>query len=183
MKKRPIVAALISTLAVLPLCLVQAQEDGATKPEGTPGGPSGSAETKKPGGPQAGDRRGPGGPGGERGDRGPSRPKPPTFEELDIDGSGDVTQDEFVAYQVKQAEERAKQMFGRVDRNNDGKLTKEEMPKPREGGPRGPGMRDGEGGPRGPRDGEGGGPRGPRDGQKPGGDNRGTEPKRPDVES
>lgn len=101
---------------------------------------------------------GPGGPGGQG-----RRPEPPKLEDMDTDKSGDVSQAEFVAFQVKRAEEGAKRMFEMADADKDGKLTKEEMGKmrgPREGGPRGEGGErrrpgaEGEGGARRP-EGEG----------------------------
>lgn len=167
MKRPTILHAILAAALALPLTLAFAADgdgDGAK-----PDKPRGDAP--------AGDRRpgdrGPGGPG----DRGPGRPEPPKFEDLDADGNGSVTEAEFIAFQVKQAEERAKMMFGRMDQNKDGNLSKEEMPKPRGAGDRGPG------GPRGDGDGK---PRGARDGDKPQGSRDGdgdTAPKRPPVES
>lgn len=65
----------------------------------------------------------------------------PPFEEIDTDKSGDISEKEFAEFQAK----RIKEMFGRMDENKDGKLTKEEMAKMMQGrgrpGPGGPGGR------------------------------------------
>jgi hypothetical protein len=95
------------------------------------------------------------------------REMPPKFSEIDADQSGDISPEEWVGFQVKKAEERAKEGFAFLDANKDGKLVEAEMPKPRMDGPRP------EGGPRGPREGD-------RKGKKPEGE--GEKPKRPPVE-
>lgn len=97
---------------------------------------------------------------------------PPKFSDVDADQSGDISESEWVGFQVKRTEQRAKDGFGFLDANKDGKLTEAEMPKPRMEGDRGPGGRP-EGGPRPPREGD-------RPGPKPEGD--GQVPKRPPVE-
>jgi len=139
-------------------------------------GLSWAADTEKPapGGegkppiPRDGERpRGPG-----MGDQGPGmhRDAPPKFSDVDADQSGDISKEEWVAFQVKRAEERANEGFKFLDANKDGKLVEAEMPKPRMEGPGGDRP---DGGPRGPRDGD-------RRGPKPEGD--GKTPKRPPVE-
>jgi len=122
----------------------------------------------KPPIPQRDGPRPPGGPG----DQGPHREMPPKFSDVDADQSGDISESEWVGFQVKRTEQRAKDGFGFLDANKDGKLTEAEMPKPRMEGDRGPGGRP-EGGPRPPREGD-------RPGPKPEGD--GQVPKRPPVE-
>lgn len=100
-------------------------------------------------------REGGGGPEGRR-------PVPPLVAALDTNRDGVIDADEMA---------KAAESLKKLDKNNDGKLTMEELrpqggPRDGEGGPRGP--RDGEGGPRrGPRDGEGGQKPGPRDGDRP----------------
>jgi len=134
--KKPILFSILAAL-MLPAAYTQAQGD---QPPGE----------RPPGGP--------GGPGGRR-------PEPPKLEDMDTDKSGDVSQEEFVAFQVKRAEEGAKRMFEFADADKDGKLTKEEMGKmrpPREGGRP-------EGGPR------------PEGGRRPGGEGEGGA-KRPEGE-
>lgn len=105
----------LAALLVLPLSLafVSAEDNDKPKPERPPGGPGG-----------------PGSPGG--------RMQMPPFEEIDTDKSGDISEKEFAEFQAK----RVKEMFGRIDENKDGKLTKEEMAKMMQG--RG---RPGQGGP------------------------------------
>ncbi|MBU6301138.1 MAG: hypothetical protein KGS60_06270 [Verrucomicrobia bacterium] len=123
--------------------------------------------------------RPPGGPGMPDG---PRREMPPKFSDIDADQSGDVSQEEWVAFHVKRAEQRSREAFGFMDANKDGKLVEAELPKPRmdgEGPPR-------EGGRPGPRpEGDARGPRRPpaegdRPGPRPGGD--GQVPKRPPLE-
>lgn len=69
----------------------------------------------------------PGGPGGSRGPGG--RGGPPSFEELDVDGDGVVTETEFFAPMLEHGEER----FARMDENGDGTLTSDELRPPRRG--------------------------------------------------
>lgn len=64
----------------------------------------------------------PGGPGGSRGGPG-GRGGPPSFEELDVDGDGTVTETEFFAPMLEHGEER----FARMDENGDGVLTDDEL--------------------------------------------------------
>ena len=58
------------------------------------------------------------------------------FAEIDTDGDGTVTRDEFVARSVAQAEERADRMFERLDADGDGALSRDAL-EARRGG-RGP---------------------------------------------
>jgi len=92
-----------------------------------------------------------GGPGGPRG------PRPPKFEELDLDGDGKLSPTE--AAEIPPVEHEG---FAKFDKDGDGYLTREELPRPPRRGPGGPGgdgpgpdgdgpHGDGPGGPRGPR--------------------------------
>ncbi len=112
--------------------------------------------------------RPPGGPGDHG--PGPRREVPPKFSDIDADQSGDISQEEWVSFHVKRAEQRAKEGFKFLDGNKDDKLVEAEMPKPRPDGDRPPGRPDG---PRPPREGDRPGPRPEGDGQAP---------KRPPVE-
>ncbi|WP_170758916.1 EF-hand domain-containing protein [Ruegeria lacuscaerulensis] len=89
---------------------------------------------------------------------GPRDREPVTFQELDANGDGQVTQEEMESHRTqrftetdtdgdgklsveevqaagqKKASERATRMFERYDANNDGFLTEDELPKPRRAG-------------------------------------------------
>lgn len=69
--------------------------------------------------------------GAEQRDRDARPPRPggeqPKFEEIDTDSSGGVSKEEWIAHQVKMAEERAERSFGFVDRDESGDLSKEEI--------------------------------------------------------
>lgn len=63
-------------------------------------------------------------------DNRPQRPRggeQPKFEDIDADSSGGVSKEEWIAHQVKMAEERAERSFGFVDRDESGDLSKEEI--------------------------------------------------------
>ncbi|MEL7150425.1 MAG: EF-hand domain-containing protein [Pseudomonadota bacterium] len=47
------------------------------------------------------------------------------FAELDSNGDGSISQDEFVAHQVARSEERAARMFERLDADGDGTLSRD----------------------------------------------------------
>lgn len=49
------------------------------------------------------------------------------FDEVDTDGDGFLSQDELAAHSRAQSEERATRMISRMDSNEDGKLSVEEM--------------------------------------------------------
>jgi hypothetical protein len=53
----------------------------------------------------------------------PGRPPRPTFAELDADGNGSVTEDEFVAPLLEHASEH----FAVIDTNDDGVVTEAEL--------------------------------------------------------
>lgn len=144
------------------------------RPEGRPDGdrpprpegdrPQGDLpQGDRPEGDRPGMRRGDGdrpGVGRRGGEGGPFRGNAEAFfERLDRDGNGEVAQDELPEF--------LRERFGMMDRNDDGKLTKEEFRRPEgaERGPRGD-RRPGGDGPRGD------GPRGER-----------PRPARPEVES
>jgi len=65
-------------------------------------------------------------------DRG--RPPRPTFAELDADGNGSVTEEEFVAPLLEHASER----FAVIDANDDGVITEVELEAARPARHRGP---------------------------------------------
>ena len=93
--------------------------------------------------------------------------QPPKFADIDADKSGDISKEEWIAFQVKAAQERAERSFGYLA-GEDGKITEEELQKmmQRRGGSKG-----------GP--GKGGKGKG-----RPGGDaGGGDKPKRPPVEN
>ena len=105
------------------------------------------ATAQPPGGGQRGPSRRPGGPGGPEA-RGPARgmrpPQMPLMTALDADKNGEISAKEI---------ENAVAALKKLDKNNDGKLTREEL-RPQFGGP----GRGGPGGPGGPgRGGPGGG--------------------------
>lgn len=54
------------------------------------------------------------------------------FDEVDTDGDGFLSQTELAAHSRAQSEERAARMISRMDKNEDGKLSLDEM-KPRRG--------------------------------------------------
>lgn len=56
------------------------------------------------------------------------------FAELDTNGDGTVSQDEFVAAQAARTEERAAQMFERLDADGDGTLSRDVIENGRRGG-------------------------------------------------
>ncbi|KIC47099.1 calcium-binding protein [Ruegeria sp. ANG-S4] len=89
--------------------------------------------------------------------KGPKDRQPATFQELDADGDGQITQAEIEAHRAQRftsadadgdgqlsleemqaaaqsrANERVQKMFERQDANNDGFLSEDELPKPRRG--------------------------------------------------
>ncbi len=67
-----------------------------------------------------------GGPGGSTGQGRSGGHRPPSFEELDVDGNGAVTEDEFLAPMLQHGEER----FSRMDADGDGSLTSDELRPP-----------------------------------------------------
>ena len=144
MKSKSVLCAILALAVAAPLSRVFAEEEDKKDPGNRP----------KPGGPGAQERRGPGGPGGPGGRGGFS------IEAIDKDKSGDISEEEFIAFHV----ERAKRGFGFMDKNKDGKLTKEELPRPGQQRPGGPPQRRGSEGP----------------GDKDKGD--GEKPKRPPVD-
>ncbi|MDF1755970.1 MAG: hypothetical protein P1U89_24495 [Verrucomicrobiales bacterium] len=150
MTKHCLFYTLTAGLIALPLCFSIAQ-DGKGK-----GRPDGGGK----GGPQ-------GRPGFE----------PPSFADLDADSSGDVSKEEWIAFQVKMARERAERSFGFIA-GDDGKITEGEIKTALERrgnfGRPGGGMK---GGP------ERGGDKGAK-GKGKGGDGsgEGTKPKRPEIE-
>jgi hypothetical protein len=142
-------------------------QPGNRPPRGEGGGPGG------PGGPGGfgGERGGPGGPGGQRGGPGGGqRFTPPIIAALDANGDGVIDEKEIA---------NASAALKKLDKDGDGKLSREEYMGVRPGGFGGPGGPGGQGGPgmRGP-GGEGrrGGPGGPGG---PGGEER---PQRPPLE-
>ena len=113
---------------------------------------------------------------------GPRHEMPPKFSDIDTDQSGDVSQEEWVSFHVKRAEQRSREAFGFLDGNKDGKLVEAELPKPRMGG-EGPPREGGRPAPR--PEGDGKAPKRPsaegdRPGPRPEGD--GQVPKRPPLE-
>ena len=54
-----------------------------------------------------------------------------TFAEIDTDGDGFLSRAEVIAFQTKQGstEERANELFDKLDTNKDGKVSKEELRK------------------------------------------------------
>ncbi|MFM7055549.1 MAG: hypothetical protein ACKO2P_01360 [Planctomycetota bacterium] len=143
--------------AVLGLAVVAAQPPGdESRP---PGPPEGAPR----------DNRGPGAPGEGRG----RRPPNPLSETFDADRNGEISPEEIAS---------AADALKKLDANNDGKLTPDELrpPGPPPGGPEGRGPDGPDGRPPGPPDGEGrppggrgrppGGPEGPDgpDGRPPG---------------
>ena len=125
--------------------------------QGRPGGPGQGGGGVRPGGPGQGDRPGFGGPGqgGFPGRPGGQPPRNPLATVLDADGDGAISADEL---------KNASKALSRLDRNRDGKITRDEMyPRQpdnqggrddfrREGEP-GQGRPDGPPNPRGPRPG------------------------------
>lgn len=156
--KSNILKAIVTGLVAIPLCFAFAQDEGGEEK----GKGKGRPEAGK-GGPQ-----GKGGPGGGRPQMGP-----PTFEEVDADKSGGVTEEELIAAMQKRAGEAAKRMFGFMDKDENGQLSKEEMTVRQRGGFGGKG---GKGGPPGGEKGKGG------KGGPPQGGGGGEKPKRPPVE-
>lgn len=53
------------------------------------------------------------------------------FNSVDTNGDGQLSQEEMVAGAIKRAEERVLLMMTEFDKNGDGVLTQDEMPKPR----------------------------------------------------
>jgi EF hand len=168
MKTKLLVTALALGASVW---MLNAQDQDAPRRPGGQGGPGGPQGQRGEGGPQ-GEGRGPGGPGGPRF-------RPPIVATLDANNDGVLDEAEL---------KNATVALKKLDKNNDGKVTMEEMMPPRgeggpgrPGGPGGPGGQGGQGGqggyrrPGGP-DG-GGGPGGtPPDGERTG------RPQRPPVE-
>ena len=143
--------------------------------QGRPGGPGQGGGGVRPGGPGQGDRPGFGGPGqgGFPGRPGGQPPRNPLATVLDADGDGVISADEL---------KNASKALSRLDRNRDGKITRDEMyPRQsdnqggrddfrRPGGP-GQGGRDDFRRPGGPGQGGRGDPSNPR-GPRPGGPGR-----------
>lgn len=104
---------IISALVMLPLCFSYAEEDDAKKgtERGRPEAGKGRPEGRPPHGPG-----GPGGPGGGL----------PKFEDIDTDGSGDISQAEWTAFHLKNAKERAERSFKFISGGDD-KITAEEL--------------------------------------------------------
>ena len=155
--KKSILTTIVSALVALPFCFAFAQEGEKGKGKGK------GADGKG---------RPPGGPRFER----------PKFGDIDADGSGDVSKEEWIAYQVKMAKQRAERSFNFIA-GEDGKITKEDFEKmaQRRGGPgSGRGGPGGKGRPDGGKGGkaEGGKGKGGK-GEESGG---GTKPKRPELE-
>ncbi len=123
MKKRFYLSLILASLLAAPAAF-------AAPGEGGEGGPS--AERRGPGGP--------GGPGGRRGG-------PPQFSEIDADGDGMATKEEFIAHAVQQAKQRAERIFSMLDKDGDGQIAESDIPQRGMGMRRGPG---GEGGQRKP---------------------------------
>ena len=141
MKKNRLFYLFLAGVLALPLCFTFAQEEKG----------KGKGKGKGPG------------KGGPRGHF-----QPPKFGDIDADSSGDISKEEWVAFQVKTAKERAERSFGYIA-GDDEKISEEELQK----------MMDrwkGKGRPKGPKGGKGKG--------GPGGDDSGGEkkPKRPKVE-
>ncbi len=90
---------------MFPLCFSHAEQDDANK-----GKERGRAEAEK--------GRGPDGAGGGL----------PKFEDLDTDGSGDISQSEWTAFHLKSAKKRAKRSFQFISGEDD-KITAEELKK------------------------------------------------------
>jgi Ca2+-binding EF-hand superfamily protein len=135
--------------------LAQAPPEDGDRPEGPPEG--GDRRDGPPGPPRD---RGPQGPPRERGPHGPPPPEE-VFEQIDANGDGSISREEFVEHH-RQMMERFRGRFGGPEGSRPGR---EGGPgrfgRPEGGRPQGP-PRDGEERPRGPRDGEGP-PRGPGD--------------------
>jgi alkanesulfonate monooxygenase SsuD/methylene tetrahydromethanopterin reductase-like flavin-dependent oxidoreductase (luciferase family) len=55
------------------------------------------------------------------------RPKPPTFEQLDVNGDGDVTLAEVISGSVEKVAERSQKMFEMMDVDGDGVVTEGEF--------------------------------------------------------
>ena len=130
---------LVLSLGLVATALLIAQ-DGPAPREGGPGGD------------------GPRGPGGQGGPGGP-RPQPALILALDANHDGVIDADEIA---------NASAALKKLDKNGDGKLTREEYLGPRPGGPGGPGGPDGQRGPG--KDGQGrrpGGPGGPGEENRP----------------
>ena len=95
------------------------------------------AQQGQPGMNQGGRGMGPG--GGGMGPGGGMR-QSQTFEQLDQDGNGFLSREEFVEGERRgrmsdtpMAEQNRAQMFDELDENDDGRLSLEEMPEPRAG--------------------------------------------------
>ena len=88
--------------------------------QGRPGGPGQGGGGVRPGGPGQGDRPGFGGPGqgGFPGRPGGQPPRNPLATVLDADGDGVISADEL---------KNASKALSRLDRNRDGKITRDEM--------------------------------------------------------
>jgi len=80
----------------------------------------------------------PGGPKGARGAEG-RRPPVPRLQELDRDGDGEIVFEEFRGgrFVSQMPEERQRELFDRLDRNGDGRLSAEDGPPRRPGRERG----------------------------------------------
>ncbi|MDF1810917.1 MAG: hypothetical protein P1V20_01845 [Verrucomicrobiales bacterium] len=141
------VKIVVVALIALPLSLALAEENEKGKGKGRPGEKGGR----------------PGGQGFT----------PPKFADIDTDSSGDVNKEEWIAFQVKMAQERAERSFGFVS-GDDEKITEEELKK----------MMSRRGGPGGFPKGGPGGEKGKGKGKGPGGEESGggTKPKRPALE-
>ncbi len=153
----------LTIAAILPATWTFAQEDGPRRPGGGPR----DGEQAKGDGPREGQR--------------PPGPMPmPLLPALDADGDGIISAEEM---------KNATAALQKLDKNGDGKLTREEwQPRPQGRGPQErrdgdqegkpkTGPRDGERPPVGPRDGERPKSEGPRDGERPqGGPREGERP-------
>lgn len=136
--KNHILTSIITAAFVLPLSFSFAQDDGG-KGKGKGAGKGRPAQ----------------GPGFQ----------PPKFADIDTDKSGDISKEEWVAFQVKAARERAERSFKYLA-GEDEKITEEEMKRmqQRRGGPERGGKGKGKG--------------------RPGGEQgEGDKPKRPPVEN
>lgn len=154
--------AIMFAAAVADTALAQPPEGRRGEARGQRFGGQGQGQGRRG---EAGPRRGPGGPGGPGGPRGEFGPPPhPIIQALDTNGDFEISAEE-----IKNAAAALK----KLDKNNDGKLSREELrPQFARGRGRGPGAGGpGFGPPAERREGEGGGrgrPLGRGDGTRPG---------------
>lgn len=155
MKKPTFFNTIVAAAIALPLCFAFAQDEegkGKGKGKGGPGGGSGAGKGR------------------------PQGFQPPKFGDIDTDSSGGVNKEEWLAYQMKMARQRADRSFGYLA-GDDGEISEDELKKAvqRRGGPGG-----GKGGPGGSS--KGGKGKGMSKGGGESDTGGGTKPKRPAIE-